>query len=69
MKVSEKYLNDETFKILVDSIRSLLEQHYITPGETREAVIFAHYLYEIHREPRSFTKILNDLKKELNDGK
>lgn len=43
----EKYLNDPAYRLLVDTLISLIEKGEYTPSELREAVIFAATKYEM----------------------
>lgn len=42
----EKYLNDNHYKILVDTMMFYIERCHYTPSELREAAILASILYE-----------------------
>ncbi len=42
----QKYLHDNTFRRVVDSMRSLLSMYHVTPGELREAAIVAATMHE-----------------------
>lgn len=42
----EKYLQDNHYRTLVDTMRSVIEQGSFTPSEIREAAILASIMYE-----------------------
>lgn len=42
----DKYINDNTYKMLVDSMVHLIHNSTVTPSELREAAILAFILYE-----------------------
>lgn len=46
MTAEYRYRNDPMFRRIVDSIRSVLHEHYLTPTEVREAAVFACCLHE-----------------------
>lgn len=46
MSSEEKYLNDPVFHRIVDSLRTLLTEHHVTPSEVREAAMLACCLHE-----------------------
>jgi hypothetical protein len=45
--IKDRYRNDATFRMLVDVIRYHIRQHHTTPGELREALLFAAYIEEM----------------------
>lgn len=45
-KVHEKYLNDVTFRMIVDHLQAFLAQYEMTPMELRQAVMYACCLHE-----------------------
>lgn len=44
-RLEEKYLNDPTFHMVVDSMYNLIEKCQLTPDEIREAAMFAAIRY------------------------
>ncbi len=42
----QKYMHDNTFRRVVDAMRSILSTYHVTPGELREAVIVAATMHE-----------------------
>jgi hypothetical protein len=51
------YLHDNTFRRVVDQLRSLLSVYYVTPGELREAAVLASTMHEEqHIKPLFITK-------------
>ncbi len=47
MTTAEKYRNDSAFHRLVDKMLAMIYQSEFTPGEMREAAIFASIRYEM----------------------
>jgi len=49
----QKYVQDNHYRTLVDTLRSVVEQGRFTPSEIREAAILASIMYEeVHIGPR-----------------
>ena len=48
-RTEEKYENDATFHAVVDSLQALIERLDLTPGEVREAAVYACMRVEMRR--------------------
>ncbi len=53
-KTEEKYHHDSMFHAVVDAMQKLILDLQLSPGEVREAAMFAAYLVEM-RHPRPMT--------------
>lgn len=60
----DKYLTDNHYKVLVESMVNQIEQCNYTPSEMREAAILASIMYE-ERHIRYTTVINEDIDKAL----
>lgn len=48
-RVEDRYLHDNTFRAVVDTLRAVVERLELTPSEVREAAVFACVLSETRR--------------------
>lgn len=59
------YLNDPTFRRMVDTIRHVLRDGYMTPGEVRSAAVYACTLHEAENLSRPY---FIEVRRELPEG-
>jgi len=62
-KIRDRYLNDQAFRRLVDTLWAIVEQAQYTPTEIRQAAMLAQILYEEHRPPQPITFTREDVMK------
>jgi len=43
----KKYTNDPAFHACVKHIYAMIDEMHLTPGEARDAAMYAHYLHEM----------------------
>ncbi len=48
-RTEDKYNNDPTFRTVVDTLQMVIEQLQLTPGEVREAAVYACMRVEMRR--------------------
>jgi len=52
MSPRDKYLTDNTFKMMVDTMVAAIHRCQMTPSELREAALLASIIYEEHQISR-----------------
>ena len=66
----QKYLSDNTYRMMIDSMIAMIDQLQLTPSELREMAMLASILYEEKRmdmthciiEKQAHLKVVNCLK-------
>jgi hypothetical protein len=61
----DRYLNDPTYRRVVDMMEHLLHQAQITPSEMREAAVLASINYESHNIRRYHVPMTRELHSQL----